>query len=196
VITAAEDVRTWGLMVLYFTSFGGFLALTAWFPIYWINFHGMSIATAGILGGAGFSLLAAIVRVFGGMIAERLGGELTALLSFCLVLLAALILTFSSRFAVALAAELLIAVGMGIANAAVFKMLPKYVPEAVGGATGLVGGLGALGGFIIPPFLGASVDAMGQQGYAGGFFAYVLLAVVSIVVSIGFMRKDRRAQMQ
>lgn len=196
VITAAEDVRTWGLMALYFTSFGGFLALTAWFPIYWINFHGMSIATAGVLGGAGFSLLAAIVRVLGGVIAERYGGEWTALLSFCLVLMAALILTFSSRFAVDLAAELLMAAGMGIANAAVFKMLPKYVPEAVGGASGLVGGLGALGGFIIPPFLGASVDAMGKQGYAGGFFAYILLAMVSIVISMGFIRKDRRAQTQ
>jgi len=194
VITAAEDVRTWGLMTLYFTSFGGFLALTAWFPIYWINFHGMSIATAGILGGAGFSLLAAVVRVFGGMISERLGGERTALVAFCLVLLAALILTFSSSFSVDLAAELLMATGMGVANAAVFKMLPKYVPEAVGGASGLVGGLGALGGFLIPPFLGAAVDAMGKQGYAGGFFAYVLLALVAIAISIVFIRNDRRAQ--
>ena len=32
---------------------------------------------------------------------------------------------------------------MGLGNAAVFKMVPKYVPHAVGGASGLVGGLGA-----------------------------------------------------
>ena len=39
-----------------------------------------------------------------------------------------------------LAGELLIALGMGVGNAAVFKMVPKYVPDAVGGAAGLVGG--------------------------------------------------------
>ena len=75
---------------------------------------------------------------------------------------------------------------MGVGNAAVFKMVPKYVPQAVGGAAGLVGGLGALGGFIIPPILGAVVDALGTQGYAGGFFAYVVLAAMAIGVSAYF----------
>src|SRR5271165_6810811 len=31
-ITAADETRTWGLTFLYSVSFGGFLALTAWFP--------------------------------------------------------------------------------------------------------------------------------------------------------------------
>jgi NNP family nitrate/nitrite transporter-like MFS transporter len=193
VITAAEDPRTWGLVALYFVSFGGFLALTAWFPTYWINFHQMDVKSAAVLGGAGFSLLAAIVRVFGGMLSERIGGERAAVLAFAGVLIGALILTFAADFYQALGGELLIAVGMGIGNAAVFKMVPKYVPEAVGGAAGLVGGLGALGGFIIPPFLGAVVDAMGTQGYAGGFFAYVLLAVMAIAVSLYFSHLDRGA---
>ena len=83
---------------------------------------------------------------------------------------------------------------MGVGNAAVFKMVPKYVPEAVGGAAGLVGGLGALGGFIIPPFLGAVVDALGVNGYAGGFFAYVVLAVMAIGVSVYFWHLDRGAK--
>ena len=51
---------------------------------------------------------------------------------------------------------------MGLANAAVFKMVPKYVPHAVGGASGLVGGLGALGGFVIPPVLGLFAGALGD----------------------------------
>src|SRR5581483_2975003 len=51
-ITAADEPRTWGLVFLYFVSFGGFLALTAWFPTYWINLHHVSLRTAGILGGA------------------------------------------------------------------------------------------------------------------------------------------------
>ncbi len=194
VITAAEDPRTWGLVALYFVSFGGFLALTAWFPIYWINLHHMDVKSAAMLGGLGFSLLAAVVRVFGGMISERFGGERTALFAFIAVLGGALLLTFVEEFSQALIGELLIAVGMGVGNAAVFKMVPKYVPEAVGGAAGIVGGLGALGGFIIPPFLGAVVDALGTQGYAGGFFAYVALAVMAVCVSAYFWHLDRGAK--
>jgi NNP family nitrate/nitrite transporter-like MFS transporter len=194
IISAAEDPRTWGLVALYFVSFGGFLALTAWFPTYWINLHHMDIKQAAMLGGLGFSLLAAIIRVFGGMLSEKIGGERTAVLAFITVLIGAAILTFMVSFYHDLVGELLIALGMGVGNAAVFKMVPKYVPHAVGGAAGLVGGLGALGGFIIPPFLGAVVDAMGVQGYAGGFFAYVVLAVMAIAVSVYFSHLDRGAK--
>jgi len=191
VITAAEEPRTWGLVALYFVSFGGFLALTAWFPIYWTNLYHMDVKSAAMLGGLGFSLLAAVIRVFGGMISERMGGERTAVLAFIGVLAGALLLTYVQEFSQALVGELLIAVGMGVGNAAVFKMVPKYVPEAVGGASGLVGGLGALGGFVIPPFLGAVVDALGTRGYSGGFFAYVTLAVMAIGVSAFFWHLDR-----
>jgi MFS transporter, NNP family, nitrate/nitrite transporter len=192
IITAAEDTRTWGLVALYFVSFGGFLALTVWFPTYWMNFHHVDAKTAGVLGGVGFSLLAAVVRVFGGILAERIGGERTAVMAFIGVFLGALILTFVQDFHQALGGELLIAIGMGVGNAAVFKMVPKYVPNAVGGAAGLVGGLGASGGFILPPFLGAVVDALGGTGYTGGFFAYVLLAIMAIGVSIYFWVLDRK----
>ena len=191
VIAAAEDTRTWGLVALYFVSFGGFLALTAWFPTYWTNLHHLDLKTAALLGGLGFSMLAALVRVFGGFISESIGGERTAVLSFIAVLAGALVLTFADQFTWALGGELLIALGMGVANAAVFKLVPKYVPDAVGGASGLVGGLGALGGFIIPPFLGAVIDALGTRGYAGGFFAYVVLAIMAIGVSAYFWHLDR-----
>ncbi|HUL40991.1 MAG TPA: MFS transporter [Burkholderiales bacterium] len=189
---AAEEQRTWGLVFLYFISFGGFLALTAWFPSYWINLHHMSVKMAGVLGGVGFSLLAAIIRVYGGIISESKGGERVAIAAFAVVLVGAILLTVSTQFAVNLAGELLIAVGMGIGNAAVFKMVPKYVPDAVGGAAGWVGGLGALGGFVIPPVLGGFVDILGPKGYANGFFVYVVLAAAAIAVSYGFIKSESR----
>lgn len=144
--------------------------------------------TAGILGGVGFSLLAAVVRVWGGQLSEKFGGERLVLVSFAIVLVGAAMLTAITSFPINLAGELLIGLGMGLANAAVFKMVPKYAPYAVGGASGLVGGLGALGGFVIPPILGLFAGALGAQGYAGGFFVYVVLAVAAILVSIGFVR--------
>jgi len=187
-LMAADETRTWGLTFLYFVSFGGFLALTAWFPTYWINLHHLSLIDAGILGGAGFSLLAAVARVGGGSLAERFGGEYMAAISFAVVLIGAALLTAVTVFEINVAGELLIGLGMGLANAAVFKMVPKYVPHAVGGASGLVGGLGALGGFVIPPTLGMFAGALGDAGYSGGFFVYVVLAVAAIMVSIGFIR--------
>jgi len=188
---AAEEQRTWGLVFLYFTSFGGFLALTAWFPTYWINLHHMDIKMAGVLGGLGFSLLAAAIRVFGGVISEKFGGERVAVGAFLAVLVGALLLFAVTQFAVNLLGELVIALGMGIGNAAVFKMVPKYVPEAVGGASGWVGGLGALGGFVIPPILGAFVDVLGPAGYARGFFVYVVLGLAATVLAIAFVRAEK-----
>jgi NNP family nitrate/nitrite transporter-like MFS transporter len=79
---------------------------------------------------------------------------------------------------------------MGIGNAAVFKMVPKYVPHAVGGASGWVGGLGALGGFVIPPILGAFVDVLGPAGYARGFFVYVVLGAAATALAIAFVRAE------
>ena len=191
-ITAADETRTWGLTFLYFVSFGGFLALTAWFPTYWTNLHHLSLVSAGVLGGAGFSLLAAVTRVGGGPLTEKFGGEIMAAIAFAIVLLGAALLTSVIDFPINVAGELLIGIGMGLANAAVFKMVPKYVPHAVGGASGLVGGLGALGGFIIPPVLGLFAGALGDAGYSGGFFSYVVLALAAIFVSLGFIRTRNR----
>ncbi|HVC10991.1 MAG TPA: MFS transporter [Burkholderiales bacterium] len=191
--SAAEEQRTWGLVFLYFTSFGGFLALTAWFPTYWVNLHHLGSKEAGVLGGLGFAVLAALIRVFGGGISERFGGERVAVGAFLAVVAGAALLTAVTQFAVNLTGELVIALGMGIGNAAVFKMVPKYVPHAVGGASGWVGGLGALGGFVIPPMLGAFVDVLGPAGYARGFFVYVVLGLAATALAVAFVRADKPA---
>ncbi len=185
---SAKIGRTWALVILYFTSFGGFLALTTWFPLYWRVFYGFDIRTAGILGGVGFSLLASFIRIYGGQLSDKIGGEKTAIMSFTLVLIGAGILTVSTVFVPAFIGEIFIGAGMGIANAAVFKLVAKYVPEAVGGASGWVGGLGAFGGFVVPPILGVFVDIFGQIGYARGFIVYVALALIAISISV-FLKK-------
>nr|BAL54609.1 MFS transporter, NNP family, nitrate/nitrite transporter [uncultured prokaryote] len=185
--------RTWALVLLYFTSFGGFLALTTWFPSYWSIFHGVSIKTAGLLTALCFSLLASFIRVFGGAVSDRIGGEVTSIISFFIVLLGALILMFSYTFTPSLIGEILIGTGMGIANAAVFKLVPKYVPEAIGGASGWIGGLGAFGGFIVPPILGIFLDIYGRTGYAKGFIVYAILALVCIIISFYIIKRYSKA---
>jgi len=180
---AAAIRRTWVLVALFFTSFGGFLALTVWLPSYWTAVHGMDAQSAGVLTAVAFTLLAALIRVPGGVLSDRIGGEVTAVMSFILVGIAALAVVTTRNYTIALWATVLLAVGMGVANAAVFQLVPKYVPEAVGGASGLVGGLGAFGGFVVPPVLGVFVDVYGTSGYATGFAVFVVLAFVSVALS-------------
>src|SRR3546814_3921117 len=47
---------------------------------------------------------------------------------------------------------------MSLGNAAVFKHIPAYYPDAVGPVGGLVGMIGALGGFVLPIWFGALND--------------------------------------
>src|SRR5690606_24712769 len=75
--------------------------------------------------------------------------------------------------------------GMGVANAAVFGLVPKYVPDAVGGASGWIGGVGGAGTLIIIPVLGLFVDSYGQIGYARGFIVFVVLSVLCALISFG-----------
>ena len=56
------------------------------------------------------------------------------------------------------------------------------MPAAVGGAAGIVGGLGAFGGFVIPPIMGLFVKISGAPGYAYGFAVFLILTVVALLL--------------
>jgi NNP family nitrate/nitrite transporter-like MFS transporter len=177
---SARNWKTWVLVAIYFTTFGGFIALTAWLPTYWKDFFDQSTFEAGSLT-ATFAILASVVRIFGGRVADRFGGERTAIVALSTVLIGAVVLTFSETFLVSLGAEIVLAVGMGAANAAVFKLVPQEVPDAVGGAAGWVGGLGAFGGFAIPPAMAAFVHD--KAGFDTGFVVFVGLAILCIFLA-------------
>ena len=182
-IVSSRNWKTWALVVLYFTTFGGFIALTAWLPTYWQELHGTSLLVAGLLT-ALYSLLASAIRIYGGSVADRIGGERTALISLTVLLVGAVGMAVSSNLYGSVLAEVLMAVGMGVNNAAVFKLVPQEVPEAVGGAAGWIGGLGAFGGFAIPPLMGLFVRGEELSGYAAGFVVFAALAALSIGVAV------------
>lgn len=185
ITVAASLPRSWALVAMYFTSFGGFLALTVWLPSYWTAFHGLDTSVAGVLTAVGFILLATFIRIPGGALSDRIGGAETAIASFAVVGVGAMGMILTRDVTVAALGMVTLACGIGVANAAVFQLLPHYVPDAVGGASGLVGGLGAFGGFVVPPLLGLFVDVYGTTGYATGFVVYLGLAAIGIVLSAG-----------
>jgi len=178
---SARVWKTWALVWIYFTTFGGFIALTAWLPTYWKSYFGVSVVKAGLLT-ALYSILTSVIRIAGGVLSDHLreGGENTAILSLLIMLVGALVMTGSTQFELALPGEVLLAIGMGVCNAAVFKLVPQAVPQAVGGAAGWVGGLGALGGFVLPPVMGFAVSDLGKRGYPIGFIVFVFLSIFAL----------------
>lgn len=187
-IRSARTSKTWLLVVIYFTTFGGFLALTSWLPVYWKSFLGVPVVTAGALT-ALYSILASLARVAGGSVSDKLGGEKTLMLALSTIGLGALLMVFSVQAELSIGAEILMAIGMGVSNAAVFKLVPQAVPQAVGGVSGWVGGLGAFGGFMIPPLLGAIVVSRGATGYREGFVLFVGLTFLSLALVYLFARR-------
>lgn len=180
--------QTWVLVALYFATFGGFLAMTAWLPTYWKSFLGAEAILAGALT-AVYSVATSLVRMAGGGIADKHGGEKSTLAGLGIMLGGALLMTLSHNLALSMLAVLVMAVGMGIGNAAIFKLVPQAVPQAVGGASGWVGGLGAFGGFVIPPLLGNIAAVVGLDGYAWGFGVYVGMAILAIGLTLLLKKK-------
>jgi MFS transporter, NNP family, nitrate/nitrite transporter len=189
-IRSAKTKNTWKLVALYFTTFGGFIALTAWFPIYWSQFHEFSPLKAGVFT-AVFSLLASGFRVVGGAFSDRIGGEKASMLSMFLVLIASVAIVFANTTGIGISAVILLACGMGVNNAAVFKLVPHYVPETIGGAAGWIGGIGAFGGFVIPPLMGEIVNIYNKTGYSMGFAIFALLAIFNLLIIFGLLKRAK-----
>ncbi len=188
--SAASIPVTWILVFFYFLSFGGFLAFTSWLPTFWTQMYGTGLREAGVLT-AIFSLISALIRVPGGLLSDKISIRYALPGNFLVMLAGSVVLSFSTVFGLSLAATVVVAVGMGLQNAIVFKLLPRFLPDAVGGASGWVGGLGALGGFIIPPAMGAVTGLVGgSSGYARGFLPFAVLVLLALPV-VGVLSRWR-----
>ena len=191
-LISAKSWNTWALVFIYFTTFGGFLALTGWFPNYWMTYFGLNMKVAGLLT-ALYSILTSLTRIYGGKVADKNGGEITTIVSLGIALIGAIFMTFASTMTLAIIGIILLAIGMGVANAAVFKIVPNAVPEAMGGASGWIGGLGALGGFLIPPVMASFLNRSGFAGYSQGFSVFIVLIIVAIGVIALFQALQKKS---
>ena len=186
---SARIPQTWMLVLCYFTTFGGFMALTAWFPTFWKKGMGLDPMLAGALT-AVFSILAALLRVPGGKLSDRIGGEKVSMAALALLAVAGVLMNIPMGWVGLFVVSLLISVAFGFNNGATMKLVPVYVSEGVGGANGWVGGLGAFGGFVFPPLMGRLVDISPEYGYGGAFCSSPSSPCLVMVVNyFGMMRK-------
>ena len=186
---SAKIPQTWMLVLCYFTPFGGFMALTAWFPTFWKKGMGLDPMLAGGLTAA-FSIFAALLRVPGGKLSDRIGGEKVSMAALALLAIAGVLMNLQMGWGGLFAVSLLISVAFGFNNGATMKLVPVYVSEGVGGANGWVGGLGAFGGFVFPPLMGRFVDLSPEHGYGLGFLLFTGFAILVMIINyFGMIRK-------
>jgi MFS transporter, NNP family, nitrate/nitrite transporter len=176
-----RNSKSWVLSLFYFLTFGGFVAMSIYLPIYLTQMFDLTPQDAG-LRTAGFVALATLVRPFGGILADRRSGEwvlgrvFPAVFILGFFLACPLISTFTFG-------ALGMAVAIGIGNGAVFKLVPQYFPEAVGTVTGLVGAAGGLGGFFPPLAVGFLYDFT-----ASHTLGFILLSLTSLFC-LGVLRR-------
>jgi NNP family nitrate/nitrite transporter-like MFS transporter len=170
-----RKLQVWRFSLYYFFTFGAFVALALWLPRYYVGVYGLSIETAGLVVTA-FSLAGSVFRAAGGWLSDKYGARTIMYVA----LIAAVIVTFvisypktdyvvhgikndiHFSFGIGFVPFVLLTVVLGffmsLGSAAVYKHIPVYYPDNVGSVGGLVGMIGALGGFVLPIAFGFMND--------------------------------------
>ena len=164
-----KHLRVWEYSLQYVVVFGAYVALSLALPKFYVAVYGGELkSTFGIADGptAATSVLriasllttiyifpASLLRPVGGWMSDRWGGAKVLWCVFAVMLASGTLLSIPMGLNVWVFTALVCALGcgMGIGKAAVYKLIPDHFPSDVGAVGGLVGMLGALGGFLLPP---------------------------------------------
>ncbi len=180
-----RELRSWVLSLYYFLTFGGFVAMAIYLPIFFTEMFHLTPQDAG-LRTAGFVVLATAMRPVGGVLADKFGGSRILYWVFPLAGIMALFMAWPLMITFT-AGALGVAAAIGLGNGAVFKLVPEYFPQSVGSVTGLVGAAGGLGGFFPPLVLGV----VRQQ--TGSFVAGFIMLSVFCLICLGVLISTRKA---
>jgi len=199
-----KQVRVWRFSLYYAVVFGAYVALAAWLPKYYVDVYGIELREAALLT-ALFIFPASLLRPFGGWLSDKYGARKVMYGTFTVMLIATGILMMPYGYivlerndgttstvapwsvGVVLFTVLVFIVGvsMGIGKAAVYKHIPEYFPHDVGAVGGLVGSIGALGGFFLPPMFAYATEWTGApQSTFGVLFLLTLSAAIWMHLTI------------
>lgn len=181
-------LRVWRFGLYYVVVFGAYVALSGWLPRFYVDNFGLSLHDAALLT-ALFIFPASLLRPLGGYLSDRHGPRAVTYAIFIVMTLALVVLSVPDggylgyRYRLGPWAfaglTVVIACCMGIGKGSVYKYIPNYFPNDVGAVGGLVGLLGALGGFFLPPLFGALSRWSGAPRTS--FVALLVLTAGSLV---------------
>ena len=190
-LRALHQRDLWWFCLLYSVTFGGYVGLSSFLPLFLRDQYAVTPASAGSI-----TALAAFVgsgvRPLGGYLADRWGG--VRLLS---VLLAGVGIVYALGAALPSVEQVtvLLVVGMaclGLGNGAVFQLVPRRFSAEIGVATGVVGAIGGLGGFLLPILLGNVKQATGSFGPGFVVLAVAAFAALALLRSLATTREEWR----
>ena len=162
----------------YTVSFGGFVGLASSYVLYFKSEFALAPIHAGDLA-ALCTAAGALLRPTGGALADRIGG-IRALYRCYTTAGLALVLAAVGRYLPWNVIVLVVASGaLGMANGAVFQLLPQRFGKDLGVMTGLVGAGGGVGGFYLASSLGYSKALTGS--YLAGLTVFSLLCFCAII---------------
>jgi NNP family nitrate/nitrite transporter-like MFS transporter len=182
-------------MLFYAVSFGGFVGLANYMKVYLMNTYQADMSAFGleVFNEANVKVIAgyfgaltifagAILRPVGGGVADKMGGIKALYIFFGVVLgLMLLMASIELSFWIAIVVLFVIMASLGMANGAVFQLVPQRFGKDIGIMTGLVGAAGGMGGTFLVNTLGWAKGTF--DSYAMGFFIFaglLLLAILAI----------------
>lgn len=186
-----REKLSWLFSLFYFVTFGGFVAFGLYLPKLLVDLYGLDKVDAGNRA-AVFIVVATLARPLGGWLSDKLGAMRILTGVFTLTPLLALILAFSPGVVILTICFLTIAFCLGLANGAVFKLVPQYFLQEAGTVTGLVGAAGGLGGFFPPLIMGFFKSTLGS--YAFGYVLLALTAVVCLILNLVVLGKRSKEE--
>jgi MFS transporter, NNP family, nitrate/nitrite transporter len=184
-VRVLSDGDAWWLMFFYCVTFGGFVGLSSFLPIYFHDQYALPPVMAGYFTAA-CVFTGSFLRPVGGWIADRVGGLRT--LTVMYIVVASAVVAASVGIAQPRTALLIFIAGMGalgMGNGAVFQLVPQRFGRSVGVMTGLVGMTGGIGGFYLAASLGYAKQFTGTYSFGFGAYAVLALLALSAVVAIG-----------
>lgn len=188
----ARERPLYGLCGLYAVTFGGFVGLSSCLPIFFRDQYGLALVEAGTLT-ACCGLGGSVMRPVGGFVADRVGAApaLRALLPVVAVLL---VLAGRVPSLAPMAALCVVIVTLfGFGNGVVFKLVGDRFSGQIGGATGIIGAAGALGGFVLPVLFGLLTEVSGSSRAA--FLAAASLCGIA-AMAVWQVRTGRADELQ
>lgn len=188
-----KDKDTWWFCLFYSISFGGFVGFAGYMKVYLMSTYKAEMATFGldilaepnVMVTAGYFgalciFAGAILRPVGGAIADKLGGIKSLYFFYGVVCLLAIIsATYTLPFYIAIFVLFLIMANLGMANGAVFQLVPQRFGKDIGIMTGIIGCAGGLGGTALIKTFGWSKGAF--DGYATGFIIFAIVVFIAIL---------------
>lgn len=184
-----RERELWWFCLFYSVTFGGYVGLSSFMPILLRDQYRLSAVTAGYLTALA-ALAGSALRPLGGYVADRMGG--VRLLSVLFVGIASMYIAAARIPTIAPMAVILVTamICLGLGNGAVFQLVPQCFRRRIGIATGVVGAVGGLGGFVLPMTLAQFKQRTGS--YAAGFLVLGAIALLAFALLHALVSRSER----